>query len=94
MTMAVFDWQHHITAFRASGKTVRQYCSDVGLKPDRFKYHLYKQSSKARRDHRFAEFAVESALVISRDDRGSLSISGVDVSMISRIIGAWNDALS
>jgi hypothetical protein len=93
--MTKIDWSEHITAFRASSQSVVAYCADVGIKPETFRYHLYKSKTKRRgRPKRFQEFQVAAELVIARGQRGDLSLSGFDVTHLPQIVGAWSNALS
>lgn len=88
------DWSHHVAAFRASSQTVSAYCADIGIKPDTFRYHLYKAKLKKDKPKRFQEYQVASELVVTRDPRGSITLSGFDVAQLPQIIGAWSNALS
>jgi len=93
--MTKIDWSEHITAFRASSQTAATYCAAAGIKLETFRYHLYKQRVKRRREpKRFQEYQVATELVIARDARGGLSLSGFDVSHLPQIVGAWSHALS
>lgn len=93
--MAKIDWGEHVAAFRASSQTAAEYCAATGIKPQTFRYHLYKQKTKRRRPVKtFREFPVAAELVITRGERGALSISGFDVAHLPGIVGAWSNALS
>lgn len=93
--MTKIDWSSHITAFRASSQSLAAYCNAAGFKPDTFRYHLYKKSAKRpRRSKPFREFQVATELVIARDPRGGLTLSGFDVTQLPQIVGAWSNALS
>ncbi len=92
MARTRIDWQHHMTAFTASGLKVGEYCEAAGLNLGTFRSHIYESRRRARDS--FKEFSVASELTISRDDRGELSIRGFDVAQLSAVVGAWSDALS
>ena len=93
--MTNVDWAEHIAAFRAGSQTAAVYCAAAGIKLGTFQYHLYKQKAKRRRaPKRFEEFQVGTELVITRDERGALSLSGFDVTHLPQIVGAWSHALS
>jgi hypothetical protein len=94
MARAKTDWSHHVAAFRASSQTASIYCGAAGLNLGTFKHHLYKQTSKKKRPRGFQEFTVATELVITRDPRGGLSLSGFDVTHLPQIVGAWSNALS
>ena len=87
--MTKIDWSEHIAAFRATSQSAAAYCATAGIKLATFRYHLHKDRSK-----RFQEFPIASELVIARDPRGGLSLSGFDVAQLPQIIGAWSNALS
>ncbi len=93
--MTKFDWSEHIAAFRGSSQSAAAYCAVAGIKLETFRYHLYKQRAKRRRQpKRFEEFQVGTELVIARDERGTLTLSGFDVAHLPQIVGAWSNALS
>ena len=93
--MTKIDWSEHIVAYRASSQSAASYCAAAGLKLVTFRYHLYKQQPKRRQiPKRFEEFQVATELVIVRDQRGGLSLSGFDVTHLPQIVGAWSNALS
>lgn len=92
--MTKINWAEHVTAFRESSQTAAAYCVASGIKLETFRYHLYKDKSKRSQPKRFEEFQIATELVISRDARGGLSISGFDVAHLPQIIGAWSNALS
>ena len=94
--MAKIDWQSHIAAFRAGTQSAAAYCAAAGIKFSTFQYHLYKKNAKRRRrpPKRFQEFDVATELVIARDPRGGLTLSGFDVAHLPQIVGAWSNALS
>jgi hypothetical protein len=92
--MTKINWEEHVTAFRASSQTLAAYCTATGIKPDTFRYHLYKAKSKQHRPRRFQEFQIATELVITRDPRGSLTLSGFDVAHLPQIVSAWSNALS
>ena len=86
------DWQHHIKSYHSSSQTIGEYCAAVGVKPDTFRYHLYKKKSSPVAAG-FKEFPVAGELVISRGQNGGLSITGFDLSQLPEIVGAWSNAL-
>lgn len=92
--MTKIDWCEHISAFRASSQSLSAYCAAAGINPHTLRYHLYKQKPKRRRRRDFQEFQVTTALVIARDERGGLTLSGFDASHLPLIVGAWSNALS
>jgi len=95
--MTTIDWDGHLAAFRAGSQTAASYCDAAGIKLGTFRYHLYKRGAKKklrRRPQRFQEFHVATELVIARDGRGALTISGFDVTHLPQIVGAWSNALS
>ena len=93
--MTKINWAEHVTAYQASSQSAAAYSAGAGIKLATFRYHLYKQSPRRRlQQKRFEEFQVATELVIVRDHRGSLSLSGFDVTHLPQIIGAWCNALS
>ena len=94
--MTKIDWPEHIAAFRASSLSAAAYCAAAGIKPASLHYQLYKLKPRRRRrtEKRFEEFQVATELVIARDHRGGLSLSGFDVAHLPQIVGAWSNALS
>jgi hypothetical protein len=94
MARTKIDWAHHLARFRESSQSAAEYCSSVGLNLGSFQNHLYKAKAKQRPAKRFAEFAVATELIIARDQRGALTLSGFDVTHLSQIVGAWSNALS
>lgn len=94
--MTTIDWESHITAFRTGSQSAAAYCAAAAIKPDTFRYHLYKKKTKRSRrlSKHFQEFGVATELVIARHPNGGLTLSGFDVSHLSQIVGAWSHALS
>lgn len=94
MARAKVDWPYHLSQFAASSQNAPQYCAAAGINLGSFRYHLYKQRSKQEGRSKFREFTVSSELIISRDQRGLLTISGIELAQLPDIVGAWSDALS
>jgi hypothetical protein len=94
MSQTKVDWQHHLDLYRKSGQTVRHYCESAGLGIHAFKYHLQRRCKKAPARGSFKQFDVASELVIGRDHRGGLTVSGFDLRHLSEIVGAWSRAVS
>jgi hypothetical protein len=94
MARAKVDWSHHLDQFRESSLSVAEYCASAGLRRDAFQYHLNKSKTKRRPTKSFTEYAVATELVITRDSRGSLTLSGFDLSQLPAVVGAWSHALS
>ncbi len=92
--MTKINWSEHITAYRASSQSIAAYCAAAGIKPDTLRYHLYKANSRRRVRRNFQEFSVATELVICRDERGVLSLSGFDAGHLPQIVLAWSNALS
>jgi hypothetical protein len=93
--MTEINWQQHVAAFRASKQTIAEYAAATGLKVASLQYYLYKKPKKRRRpEAAFKEFAVASTLAISRDERGMLTLSGIEAKQLPAIIDAWSHALS
>jgi len=88
------DWLHHLAQYRASSQSPAEYCASAGLSLSTFRYHLYKKTAKPRSVKRFTEFGVATELVIGRDPRGTLTLSGFDLSQLPAVVGAWSNALS
>ncbi|MDZ4818086.1 MAG: hypothetical protein SGJ20_03835 [Planctomycetota bacterium] len=83
--MTKINWAEHVAAFRASTLTAAAYCAGNSLKLENFRYHLDKDSPKRRgRKKPFVAFHVATELVIVRDKRGGLSLSGFDVKLCGR----------
>ncbi len=94
MTRIKIDWPQHVAAFRASSHSIAAYCAAAQIKADTFRYHLYKSKTKRQPAPKFAEFTVAPELIITRDQRGTLAISGVDAAHLPKLVGAWFNALS
>ena len=94
MARAKIDWQHHLTQFRASDQSAADYCTQASLNLGSFRHHIYKTTSKRRQVKRFQEFAVTTELVIAKDPKGGLSLSGFDLAQLPHLVGAWSNALS
>jgi hypothetical protein len=93
MTQASIDWPRHVKAYRSSSQSLTQYCAANDLKPQTFRYYLYKKKARSRESQSFKEFAVKNELVISLDQNGALQIGGFDLTHLPQIIGAWSNAL-
>jgi hypothetical protein len=91
--MTKINWAEHVSAFRCSSQTAAAYCAAAGIKTETFRYHLYKHK-RTRHPKRFQEYQVTTELVIVRDERGGLSLSGFDVTQLPQIVSAWSNALS
>jgi hypothetical protein len=90
--MTKINWAEHVAAYRGSSQSVAAYCAEAGIKPETFRYHLYKSKTKTmrrRRSQQFLGFQVANELVIERDTRGGLTLAGFDVTHLPQIVGAW-----
>ena len=95
MIRSQIDWDAHVAAYKASGKSLAEYCKVAGVKITTLRHRIYKgrQKAKTKRTAHFHQVVVASELTITRMPTGELSLRGFDVTDLATLVKAWSHAL-